>query len=463
LTLRGLIVATIHLLPVDTMTNFPGTEFAFVDYIHTASATAEEALAPSGNWARISFSAGRSGLLDLSTERGEVWADVLASLQQQEAPAYIEIDPASSQITRLLIPQVVNVGSIKPKDQGVEVELIISHAIHFLRATHPRYQELLRLLRSAQASGQQVAVTEDPSSHEILLVTPLAAPRGSPEATAAGIPPEAEAPIGIQSVVTLAVARQMFNLMNSKVCCPTSPASPCIPFSYPDDGCWGRAHEMFRLMGLQGVACDKVWIYGNLRAATTNNPRCEVRWGWHVAPTLRVNVAGSTQTYVIDPSLFTGPVTQATWAGVQGDPAAQLVATPGSVFYRSSSGTTQLDPSFTQTNQVLTQYRNNLRLRSVGGDGPPPYLPCMPGSTGVQFRGTLAAGATQTWFTYGWPARWHVLWTVVPLTTCPGTVQVKWRTRIERADATNATYWIAVTNTSNATVRFEARYDILSR
>jgi hypothetical protein len=87
----------------------------------------------------------------------------------------------------------------------------------------------------------------------------------------------------------------------------------------------------------------------------------------------------------------------------------------------------------------------------------------MPGSTGVQFRGTLAAGATQTWFTYGWPARWHVLWTVVPLTTCPGTVQVKWRTRIERADAANATYWIAVTNTSNATVRFEARYDILSR
>ena len=51
----------------------------------------------------------------------------------------------------------------------------------------------------------------------------------------------------------------------------------------------------------------------------------------------------------------------------------------------------------------------------------------------------------------------------MPLTTCPGNVQLKWRTRVERASATMATYWIVVTNTTSATIRFEARYDILSR
>ena len=427
------------------------------------SATAEGATSPPGHWASISFSAGRTGLLDLSTERGEVWAEVLASLQEQQSPAYIEIDPVSSQITQLLIPMVVRVGRIKSTGRGVDVELIISHAIHSLAVTHPRYQELLQRLKEAQASGESVAVTEDPASHEIIQVTALAGPRGSPEPEAVEGQLEPEMEMGPLAAVSLAVAQSMFDLVNGKVCCPTSPAAPCIPFGYPDDGCWGRAHEMYRLMANQGVVCNKVWIYGSLVAATTNNPRCQVRWGWHVAPTLLVNIGGKPQVYVIDPSLFPGPVPQATWASVQGDPRAQLVGTAGAVFYRSYSGSTQTDPSFSQTNQVLAQYRNALRLRSVGGDGPPPYLACLPARTGVQFSGTLAAGATGSWFTYGWPAQWHVLWTVVPLTTCPGSMQLKWRTRVERANANTATYWIVVSNTSAATIRFEARYDILSR
>jgi hypothetical protein len=107
----------------------------------------------------------------------------------------------------------------------------------------------------------------------------------------------------------------MFDLVAHKVCCPATAAAPCIPFNYPDDGCWGRAHEMCRLMLAAGITPNKVWIFGNLRAASQNNPNCQVLWGWHVAPTLSVG----GETYVIDPALFNGPVTQATWAGVQGD------------------------------------------------------------------------------------------------------------------------------------------------
>ena len=448
---------------------------AFVDFVSSTSAVepgesraltgalAGPEAPPTGNWTRIAFSAGRTGLLDRSSQRGAVWADVLESLQQQNAPAYIEIDPVNSQISQLLIPMVVGVGEIKPTDAGVDVELIISHAIHHLKSHHPRYEELLNRLKSARANGEQVAVTEDPTSHDIIQVTALAGPRASPALEPPGGVQEETQLRAPLAAVSLSVAQQMFDLVNAKVCCPTSPTAPCIPFDYPDDGCWGRAHEMYRLMGNQGVACNKVWIYGNLRAATTNNPHCQVSWGWHVAPTLQVKIGTRTETYVIDPSLFPKPVTQAAWASVQGDPQAQLAGSPGAVFYRAPSGATQTDPSFTATNQVLATYRNNLRLRSVGADGPPPYLACVPAKTGVQFTGTLAAGATQSWFTFNWPAKWQVLWTVMPLTTCPGNVQLKWRTRVERASATMATYWIVVTNTTSATIRFEARYDILSR
>jgi len=41
----------------------------------------------------------------------------------------------------------------------VDVELILSHAIHHLKSHHPRYEELLNRLKSARANSEQVAVT----------------------------------------------------------------------------------------------------------------------------------------------------------------------------------------------------------------------------------------------------------------------------------------------------------------
>jgi hypothetical protein len=112
---------------------------------------------------------------------------------------------------------------------------------------------------------------------------------------------------------------------------------------------------------------------------------------------------------------------------------------------------------------VLTTYRNALRVRAVSAAGPPPYANCIPGRSGLQFVGVIPGGATQRWFTFNWPAAWHVVWTVMPLTTCSGAPQLTWRTEVERASATNVTYWIVVTNLSSSAVRFEGRYDILSR
>jgi hypothetical protein len=126
----------------------------------------------------------------------------------------------------------------------------------------------------------------------------------------------------------------MFNLVALKSCVvPANSQAPCIPFMYPHDGCWARAHEMRRLMIAAGVWPAKVWIDGNLTAATKNNPYCAVHWGRHVAPTLCVRTYWCAKTtYVIDPSLFTGPVTEATWKSVQGDPNATLTHTSASVY-----------------------------------------------------------------------------------------------------------------------------------
>lgn len=80
---------------------------------------------------------------------------------------------------------------------------------------------------------------------------------------------------------------------------------------------------------------------------------------------------------------------------------------------------------------------------------------------GVQFTGTVPAGATRRWFTFNWPAHWHVLWTVMPTSPRPGAPQLRWRVRVERATDYFATYWIDVTNVTTVDVNFEARYAVL--
>jgi hypothetical protein len=147
---------------------------------------------------------------------------------------------------------------------------------------------------------------------------------------------------------------------------------------FPDDGCWGRAHEMCRLMIDMGVSPRKVWIYQVgplLKANTRNNPQCFVEWYWHVAPTICVRPwrwFPWSEEMVVDPALFATPVSKATWKGVQNNPGATLTDTDWT-FFSKSGGT---DPTFAETNFVLASHRLKLLQRSQSAAGPPPYAHC---------------------------------------------------------------------------------------
>jgi len=82
---------------------------------------------------------------------------------------------------------------------------------------------------------------------------------------------------------------------------------------------------------------------------------------------------------------------------------------------------------------------------------------------GVQWTGSLNPNETKKWFTFNWPATWHMIWTVMPTTIKPGGPEITWSVQVERASAEFVTYWIAVQNLTNVPVSFEGRYCILSR
>ncbi len=82
---------------------------------------------------------------------------------------------------------------------------------------------------------------------------------------------------------------------------------------------------------------------------------------------------------------------------------------------------------------------------------------------GVQFNGTLPGNGQTRYFTFGWPATWHMIWTIMPTSIRPGAPQVSWQVQVERASAEFATYWITVKNLTPDQVTFEGRYAILSK
>jgi len=356
----------------------------------------EEALGAKGG-VTILLEEGRQAYLDPDDPRSSGFLQVLEGLRTQRLPVYLEIDPKKQTITLLLIPHVSRVVSINQLEKGLlSVVLEFSHARHTLRMGSVDYNDFEKRLREAETSGKPVIVTVDDAGNIIDVRLFLPSPDG-PEVPSRPFPPLA--PLIKASpryrfsdfiyrfwyccwwpwwwfkcrCISKRKAQQVFDSMKSTSCDPLTVPAPCIPFLFPDDGCWARAHEMCRLMINAGLSPRKVWIQGSLHVNTANNPNCEVNWGWHVAPTICMRYfMFFSRTMVIDPALFNMPVSKAMWKSVQGDPAASLTDSAASIYYLWGNIT---DPNYTETNYYLNIYRLRLQNRAIQ-HGAPPYANC---------------------------------------------------------------------------------------
>ncbi|HKR11881.1 MAG TPA: protein-glutamine glutaminase family protein [Pyrinomonadaceae bacterium] len=149
-----------------------------------------------------------------------------------------------------------------------------------------------------------------------------------------------------------------------------------IPFDYPDDCCYSRAHEMCRIMKAEGVDCRKVWNYGQgfpdnstLQASTPNHPNGKVSWRYHVAPVVSVNENGTCTDMVMDPSLFDRPVTVAEWKQKQQDQNSTIEITSATPYFRTPKDAyMEDDPTYAKTSATLKQhgYDRDLRNKKAG-------------------------------------------------------------------------------------------------
>jgi hypothetical protein len=329
--------------------------------------------------------------------RSRALLQVLEALGERRHPVYVEVEPGTDVVARVLIPRITRVDRIEERDRELVLQLAGSHAVVRLGLDEPASDEVVAEVRRSAESRSLVLVVED-ERHRVLDVVAFTPAPDGPE-----LPPFPHLPVLKPDFPrppfwrwwwgwliwwlwwrwlcpSLTRAQAAFDQMSALTCAPITAPAPCITFMYPDDGCFARAHEMCRLMRASGLRPGKIWNYESsghvLHVDTRNHPSCFVEWWYHVAPTLCVRTGPwwwpfLTTRMVIDPALFTGPVTTTDWKAIQQDPGSTLTPTGWEPFW--PDGTT--DPTFSETNYWLGYFRLQVVLRSAQS-GPPPYTNC---------------------------------------------------------------------------------------
>ena len=102
-----------------------------------------------------------------------------------------------------------------------------------------------------------------------------------------------------------------------------------VPFHYPADGCWGRAHLMAQAMAAAGIQSERVFatstVPGSPLEVASNHSADQKRpgppttpWIYHVAPIVNVRTTTGVEHFVFDPSTQTRPVPVSEWLATMG-------------------------------------------------------------------------------------------------------------------------------------------------
>jgi hypothetical protein len=293
---------------------------------------------------------------------------------------------------------VTTVAIIKQLDNGdMEYSFNEREAGYVVKRSNPDFDAILKLAREAQAGQKPVKLLSDVPGVLTSLLTPSA------EETAAYLEwyksnifnAEVNRKIDVSLIDTsvfnvaewqrwrvfglcrtvvpdYTTAKKIFDYCKQQTCTfgPTQ-EQPCIPFGYVRDGCFARAHKMRKIVEEKYKYCsEKVFSFGygsTLWVQATLGGGCCVNWWYHVAPVVRVrSSSGRSICYVIDPGMFTKPVTLSTWLAAQSNSTCNAGANLSSYSIQPSSAYTPVyanpvtqystDNSYTATNAALQSY-----------------------------------------------------------------------------------------------------------
>lgn len=181
-------------------------------------------------------------------------------------------------------------------------------------------------VRLSVITGNRVDVAYPSTSEQRAVFSAAAAKRE----TAVSVPAPEEISQGRVALVgvvpNVATLNTIFNKVRDQCCKLPGPYiyGQCVPFQFVADGCYARAHKMRQIIeNFYGYTSYKVFNYacngaGTLSVkATLWGNNCCVKWWYHVASYVYVQSGSSQVAYLLDPAMFTGPVSIGTWVAAQ--------------------------------------------------------------------------------------------------------------------------------------------------
>jgi hypothetical protein len=331
----------------------------------------------------INFRNGGSALLAVDSTASRLRSR-LELLRQLNWPADVSVETTNATerfAQDVDIPVVGRVEEIRTVTEGRLIHFDRSAAPYLLRADSPSFNVLHELFSCAQHESTLLVVSSK-RRYEITNASEAESIVYDDNDVMQKRPVDELLDDEVLALLTpLApdVASEFCRRMDTTGSCgmPGSIADDCIPFRFPDDGCFARAHRMCELFEAAGVVAGKIWIYGDaLTATTSNHPQCRVTWTWHVATIVKSQETGNP--VVLDPSLFDDPTDVNTFVQTLHDPTAQIRITTMAPFIRAKDGRfipegVLRSSGIDQTEAYLRIYREMLTTRN------PPYS-CPPES-----------------------------------------------------------------------------------
>lgn len=245
--------------------------------------------------------------------------------------------------------------------------------------------QLIRMVSDKIESGRLLVVRLEPGEWSFAREFPPALPQAGavPSATSAKNTPAAPRAVGAVSAPTpklpppppgVATKDQGDKLFKDLA------ARKDIPFDYPVDCCYTRAHVMAKDAEKTGLKVEKLWYFdkdwGTSKVGASLHPKTatgspvafpdrtgverEVQWVYHVAPLIKVQQAdGSIEKRVFDPSISDHPLSTAEWKALQGAPsgAYEEISDADAYFSNAKHEIREEDPDLSLSQNQLAKHR----------------------------------------------------------------------------------------------------------
>lgn len=118
--------------------------------------------------AMVTLEGGRQVRIDKTNVRYGEWKKWLSRLAEKKQPAYLVVNKTNNTVEDVFYPEARMVTSVKMSQEQLNVGMLPSPSLFYVRLNHPRFDELRDILEVAHSTMKQAYITTGDDPQEII-------------------------------------------------------------------------------------------------------------------------------------------------------------------------------------------------------------------------------------------------------------------------------------------------------